>query len=241
MVADGFLTAYRELEARFRTLAEADGDIYLPNPEPAGQAEYVFICMEPSIARWGLDPEMGRRKIEAGFRNFVSTPEDFLLHFAIRKYLCRPGQRYHITDLSKGGMLVQRAGNERSKRYDRWYPLLIEELDLVAASGARIFAVGNVVEENLRERRFPRPFRKIIHYSSQAGAARIAATKPHEAAFRAFAGSVSYADVLSTAREVLDERAPQLRDEILPRLSFGSLSESQERLIFAYKLAFEGR
>jgi hypothetical protein len=239
LVDADFLAAYRALEARMRALAEADGDIYLPNPEPGGPVQYIFICMEPSIGRWGRDQDAGRRKVEAGFRNFVSTMEDFLLHFAIRRYLCRPDQRYHITDLSKGAMLVEHAGVSRNERYDRWYPLLVEELDLVAAPGARVFAVGNAVESHLRERGFHRTFKKIIHYSSQAGAARIQATKNHEAAFRAFSDSVSLTDVLSTARDVLEESAPSFRDQTLAELSYRWLSESQKRLIFAYKLAFE--
>ena len=52
----GFRAAYRALEARMRTLAEADGDVFLPNPEPSPPVEYVFICMEPSIGRWGFIP-----------------------------------------------------------------------------------------------------------------------------------------------------------------------------------------
>jgi hypothetical protein len=45
-----FHTAYRELEERMRALAEADGDVFLPNPEPLGPAHYVliqpFFCLE---------------------------------------------------------------------------------------------------------------------------------------------------------------------------------------------------
>jgi hypothetical protein len=44
-----FSSAYSELEERMKALAEADGDIYLPNAEPEGPADYVLICMEPSL------------------------------------------------------------------------------------------------------------------------------------------------------------------------------------------------
>jgi hypothetical protein len=33
--------------------------------------------------------------------------EDFILHFCVRRYLCGPAQQYHITDFSKGAMLVE--------------------------------------------------------------------------------------------------------------------------------------
>jgi len=121
--------------------AEAEGDVFLPNPEPLGPVEYVFVCMEPSLGRWARSPDEAKAEVEAGFRNFVFSVEDFILHFCIRQYLCEPTERYHITDLSKGAMLVERARIERSPRYDRWYGLLVEEPDLVAKPGAGIFAV----------------------------------------------------------------------------------------------------
>src|ERR1039457_2928740 len=60
-------------------------------------------------------------------------------------YCCVGPKRYHITDFSKGAMLVKGADQERTQRYDRWYPLLQEEIHLVATSDATIVAVGKVV------------------------------------------------------------------------------------------------
>jgi hypothetical protein len=80
----GFRAAYRELEARMRALAEDDGDVFLPNPEPPGPVEHVFICMEPSLGSWARSLEEARAKVEADFRNFVFSIEDFILHFSIR-------------------------------------------------------------------------------------------------------------------------------------------------------------
>src|SRR5262245_65519828 len=106
---EGFRTAYRDLEERMRARAVADGDIFLPNPEPEGPVHYVLICMEPSLGRWARSADEARSKVNAGFRNFVSSIEDFILHFSIRRSLCRPERRWHITDLSKGAMLWGRA------------------------------------------------------------------------------------------------------------------------------------
>ena len=221
--------------------AEADGDVFLPNPEPLGPAEYVFVCMEPSLGRWARSPEEAKAKVEAGFRNFVSSVEDFILHFCIRQYLCEPTERYHITDLSKGAMLVKRASIDRSPRYDRWYGLLLEELDLVAKPGAGIFAVGNAVAQHLTRRQFPRPITRVIHYSGQAGRARAAAIAGHEDDFEKFKNSVSLELLLATAKDVLDKSVPaNLRDKTLARLEWSKLSLSRQQLIFTYKLAFEG-
>ncbi len=51
-----FQDAYQELEGRMRAFAEADGDVYLPNPEPAGPVDTVLIAMEPLMGGWGGAP-----------------------------------------------------------------------------------------------------------------------------------------------------------------------------------------
>ena len=67
-----FHKKYRDLEDRFRVLAETDGDVYLPNLEPSGPVRYVFIAMEPSLGRWARSPQEARARVEAGFRNFIA-------------------------------------------------------------------------------------------------------------------------------------------------------------------------
>ncbi len=140
-----FQAAYRELEARMKVLAEADGDVFLPNPEPSGPVEYVFVCMEPSLGRWARSADEARAKVKAGFRNFISSIETIILHYCIRQYLCEPTEQYHITDLSKGAMLVKRAGVTRTQRYDRWYGLLLEE-----SGPRRDFGSGNLCHGQCR-------------------------------------------------------------------------------------------
>jgi hypothetical protein len=223
-----------------KALAEADGDIFVPNPELSGPVDYVFVCMEPSLGWWARAPDEARAKVEAGFRNFLFSIEDFILHFCIKHYLCEGTQRYHITDLSKGAMTTKRAGIARSDRYERWYGLLLEEVDLVSASDAGIFAVAQAVARHLERHAFPRSFTTVIHYSGQAAVARAAGIVGHEASFEQFRGSVSLERLLATAEEVLDESVPaRFRDETLARLVRADLSESRQQLIFNYKHAFE--
>ena len=224
-----------------KDLAEADGDLFLPNPEPVGPVEYVFICMEPSLGRWASSADEARSKVEAGFRNFLYSIEDFILHFCARQYLCEPTQHYHVTDLSKGAMLVKRAGVERTQRYDRWYGLLEDELKLVATSGTRIIAVGNLVAQHLERRAFPRPFTQVIHYSGQAARARNSGIAGHEECFEVFRSSVSLEHVLATAEDVLTAPAVPswFHDETMARLEKSQLSTSRQQLIFNYKLAFQ--
>lgn len=240
LAGDRFRASYECLETRMKARSEDDGDVFLPNPEPPGPVEYIFVCMEPSLGRWARSADEAKARVEAGFRNFVSSVEDFILHFCIRQYLCEPTEHYHITDLSKGAMLVERASIDRSARYDRWYGLLVEELDLVAKPGAGIFAVGNAVAQHLTCREFPRPITPVIHYSGQAGRARAAAIAGHEDDFEKFRNSVSLELLLATAKDVLNKSVPaNLRDKTLARLAGSELSLSRKQLIFNYKLAFE--
>ena len=96
------------------------------------------VMLSSSWKQWANSP-----RVNAGFRNFLAGLEPMLLHFCVRRFLYAPGQGYYITDLSKGAMLVKRAGVGRGERYRRWFSLLVEEIDLVAAPGARIIAVGS--------------------------------------------------------------------------------------------------
>lgn len=246
MRVDGsFQATYRNLEGRMKALAEADGHIFLPNPEPEGPVDYVFICMEPSLGHWASSPKDAKSKVDAGFRNFLFSTETSILHFCIRHYLCKPTQRYHITDFSKGAMHVKGAGRERRQRYDRWYPLLQEEINLVATSDAAIFSVGNDVSKNLKRLGFQRPVKPIIHYSPLAAGARSAeiVRLRQEDAFEEFRGSVSIKDVAATAEAAFRQAhvPTEMYDKELSRLSKRHLSTSSQQLIFSYKLAFEYR
>ena len=117
----------------------------------------------------------------------------------------REGQQYHITDFSKGATLGKHAVAGRADRYDRWYALLQEEIELIAAPGACVIAVEKTVGEHLRRREFPREVTPVIHYSALAGRARTARLEGHEDRFREFERSISSEDVLATAQEVLDQ------------------------------------
>jgi len=241
VMEEGFCAAYAILEERMRSLADGDADVFLPNPRPLAPVRYIFVCMEPSMGRWARTAEEGRAKVRRGFRNFLFSTEDFLLHFCIRRYLCKLEEQYHITDVSKGAMLVARAGRAREARYVRWYSLLQEEVGLLAAPGAVIFAVGRAVSNFLREHGFEPPFTSMIHYSPQAAAARTAAIRGCEDQFREFAESVCIEDIVEVASDILiaSGQPQDIAQDTLSRLQRSNLSLSRKRLMFCYKRVFE--
>lgn len=220
-------------------LAEEDGHVFVPNPEPTGPVHYFFICMEPSLG--GRSAEEVRSRIEAGSRNFLNSIEDFILHFCARRYLCQPEERYHITDISKGGMRVSKASASRQERYDRWHPLLEEEIKLISAADSKVFAVGKVVAEHLQRKDFPKSFTRILHYSPQAARARNAGIKNHKEHFEAFKNTVSLTDVIATAEKILKGSSvpKKFHEETLLRLKRRKLTPSRKKLMFNYKIAFE--
>jgi len=235
-----FHAAYEDLERRMKAQAEADGDVYVPNPKPKGPVQYVFVCMEPSFGRLANSNAEARAKVEAGFRNFLYSMDDFILHFCINRYLCRAGERYHITDLSKGAMLVEDAETDRSTRYGRWHPLLEEELDLVARPDATLFSVGKAVDDHLAGQGLA-PVTRILHYSPQAAFQRNNAVEGDEARFEAFSQTIRHADVLATAHHVLERSgmSQAFCEETTDRLKRRELTESRKKLIFIYKRVFE--
>ena len=219
-------------------MAESDGAVYLPNPEPRAPVDYILICMEPSLGHWAQGD--AQKRVESGFRNFLIDIEPMLLHYSVRRFLCENGQRYYITDFCKGAMLVENASVDRDKRYASWYPLLKEEIDLIAPK-ACVIAVGNVVAKYLRQNNFPRDFKQVIHYSPLAAGARNARLKGHEERFRKFEKSITSKNFMFNVRQVLGESGVpiDIYDEALKRVQRSKFSESRRKLVYCYKLDFK--
>ena len=56
--------------------------------------------MEPS-GNWLKTEAEGRRRISEGYVNFATQLNDYILVFAIQKYLLREGEGFYISDLGK--------------------------------------------------------------------------------------------------------------------------------------------
>lgn len=235
-----FAKRMRDLEQEFAQAAAVDGDVYLPNFTPSGPVDAVLIGMEPSLGRWARTRSEAAAKIAAGFRNFMWSPEDFILHYAARRSLCSRGGTYHITDISKGAMTVKNAHIDRRARYARWAALLDKEVRLIAKPSAHIIAIGRDVYGFLERNGFDRDVKSIMHYSALANAARNAAVIGRESEFRAFSEVLSIEDIVDVAAEIMRDNSisAAMSAETIARLRKATLSESLKKLAFIYSTAF---
>jgi hypothetical protein len=226
----------RNLEDKFAAAAAIDGDVFLPNFTPLTPVDAILVGMEPSLGRWARTPAEAASRIAAGFRNFMWSLEDFILHYAARRVLCPVCGTYQITDVSKGAMTVAKANVDRQARYARWIALLREEVELIAKPHACIVALGREVGDLLNRHRFDRDVTAVMHYSAQAARYRHAAVEGRGREFGAFAETVSIEDIVATAHAVMDEHSVPavLRAETIARLHRAKLSTSRKKLAFIY-------
>lgn len=235
-----FSAQWDALERAFVDAAKVDGDVYLPVFPPSGPADVILVGMEPSLGRWARTPAQADARIAAGFKNFMWSVEDFIVHHAVRRVLCAGGRTYHLTDVSKGAMTIERAQVDRRARYARWSALLDREVRLVAKPSAHVISIGREVEKVLARLESVRHFTSILHYSPLASAGRNAAVKDREADFASFAAGFALADLIAVAHEVMRDNAvpAPLIAETVRRLERAKLSTSRKKLAFSYAVAF---
>lgn len=232
--------AYSNLEQQFRGQVIKDRSrviqwvvkqglgVYLPCVKPKDMVDYIFVGMEPSFG-WADSVEDGEKKVEEGFTNFAaSTPPDDakhpldLMNLSIERFLCKPGETYYLTDVSKGAMPVAMADIDREQRYKEWYPLLLEEIDIVGKPDAPIIAIGKQVEKFLRqnglEEETGQRLHDVVHYSPQAVRAWKREAERDQEGFEAF------------KKAEFGEMGRWAKDLALSRM----------QLVFTYKKQFEG-
>ena len=245
-----FQDEYTRLERDFREQIASDWklaverlreSLYLPNHRPDAPADFVLIGAEPSLEIWAPDPDTGREKLAKGLKNFAWSWGDFILHHCIREYLCADGETYYLTDLSKGAMPTALAEYDRMKRYDRWFPLLEKELEIVAKPNPLVIAIGKSTGDFLRSKGLKGYSDDIVvHFSQQASSIWKKVAESNQELFDGFVPTVSPRVIKRTVEQVLKEAdMDSFLDETLKRLTVGAgLTESRKQLMFTYKVQF---
>ena len=230
-------TAYAKLEQRFISQVVRDRErliervkrgwgMYLPCVEPKGQVDYILVGMEPS---WGYaeSTKGAENPIAEGYRNFggpvswnANSPLA-LFQLSIERFLRLPGETCHLTDMSKGAMPMTVAAVDRDRRYERWYPLLRQEIEIVGKPSAPVIAIGKDVEKFLKKRLAKdisgRPFHTVLHYSNNASRYRKREAENDREGFDTF-----------------------VKSEFGRNSRWSSnLSRSKKQLVFTYKKQFE--
>ena len=231
---------YSSLVQESSRLAKFEGNVYLPIIRPPRQVDYVFIGMEPSLRHWAKTPQEAEEKVGRGFKDFAFSVGDFILHHCIREYLCRnQGSTYYVTNLSKGAMTVREANDNPVERWERWLPLLRNELTLVRKRTTRLVAIGKSVDIFLASKGFSN-IHTILHYSQQAARYRNKWVEWDEKAFENFKRQISGKDIIVTAKAVTEQAKMEwnLTSPGLRRLENRDLTDSQKMLMFGYKCYF---
>ena len=177
-------------------------------------------------------------------RNFSYSLEDFILHFCVSKYLCQGEQTYYLTDLSKGAMHVKDADAERRQRYERWFPLLKDELlQVVGKPGeTRLIAIGDYVSNFLKRKDLCARIEGVLHYSARAAGHREKKIKPWIEAFPEFRQRVNLGQIMTTAKAVMEQGGysqKTIRTKLRQLQKGSGLTESRKALMFYYKNRFE--
>ena len=233
-------TAYRNLEQHFRDQVIKDRSrviqwvvnkgwgVYLPCVKPANMVDYIFVGTEPSFG-FADSVEEGEKKVEEGTAtNFGASAPSYdakapldLLKLSIDRFLRQPGETYYLTDVSKGAMPVAMADIDRERRYEEWYPLLLEEFDIVGKPCAPIVAIGKDVGKFLQQKdleaKTGRSLYAVLHYSNQASRARKTEPERDPEGFEAF------------KKAEFGERGRWAKD----------LSTSKMQLVFTYNKQFK--
>ena len=171
-----FESAYRDLELRFEKMVDRDNrlhgvkSVFLPNVAPLAPVDFVLIGSEPSRAGWAPTDEEVQENIANGFRNFGGCRRCEPLHYCVDRWLCQGSGSYYLTDLAKGAVFGPVPWPENWEKYERWYPLLVAELKLVAKPDATVISIGSSVGGFLVHRGLRGHIGRVPHYSGRSRA-----------------------------------------------------------------------
>ena len=168
-----FEEQYDALQHQWRKRAKDHCHHYLKYLAPRGPVDFVLVGKMPSIGK------KDAARTEPGCYPAIDPPHfnlhvslgDLILNYGAHRHLCKPGETYYLTDLGKCAIPAGRAKGKRADdEFNKWYPMLLEELKLVAKKDATVVPVGGATG-NFLKRQSDFPYRltePVLHWSRTA-------------------------------------------------------------------------
>jgi len=202
--------------------------IYLPNPIFTPTPKYCLVAMEPSLG--GMAVEIFQNLINQGFKNFLYSQGDFILHYCAYNFLCNGSFDYLISDLSKGAMKTNLANSERNTRYENWQNIFRQELGFFG--NPYLISVGRTVENFLISKGF-KVETYVMHYSGQNSIRFTSYYNQHSEKFLTDNLHIKLKEFAARTFQML-EYPPELQTQILGRLFNKELAPSRKGMFLYY-------
>ena len=235
-----FKEQYDSLQSQWRQLAKNHGHHYLQYLAPRGSVDFVLVGKMTSIGeKDAADTEPGcYPAIDPPGFNLLISLGDLILNYGAHRHLCKPGETYYLTDLGKCAIPPGQAKGKRADdEFNKWYPMLLEELKLVAKPNATVIPVGGATGNFLKRQsdfcyRLTEP---VLHWSRAAiVAAKMASSLfPHE--WKEFHQATNWEDLRTSTEEILTEAGLDQHMDDINRRYKGKFGETQIHLMFTYK------
>ena len=235
-----FSEQYDALQHQWRQRAKNHGHQYLQYLAPRSPVDYVLVGKMTSIG------EKDAAMTEPGCYPAIDPPHfnlhvslgDLILNYGAHEHLCKAGETYYLTDLGKCAVPPGRAkGKVEEKEFDEWYPVLLEELKLVAKPNATVIPVGGATG-NFLKRRTNFPYRltePILHWSRAAFVAAKMASSFFPDEWLEFSQTTSWDDLRASTEEILTEAGLSHHMATIDRRYRDRFRETQIHLMFTYK------
>ena len=234
-----FKERYDAQQGKWRLLAKGHGHQYLNYLPPRGSVDFVLVGKMTSIGEKDAEevPPGEFPAIDPPF-NLYGSMGDLILNYGAHRHLCRPGETYYLTDLGKCAIPPSKAKGKREKEeFTTWYPLLLEELELVAKPTATVIPVGKATGNFLKNQpnfkyRLTEP---ILHWSTAVIAAAQMASSLFPQEWDQFHRATRSEDLIKSTGEVFRQAGLNKYMGTVERRIKKEFTDVRKHYMFTYK------
>ncbi|MCE2501723.1 MAG: hypothetical protein J4G13_12820 [Dehalococcoidia bacterium] len=231
---------YENLQSKWRQLAIKRKRQYLQYLAPRARVDFVLAGKMTSIGEKDAAeiPPGEYPDIDPPGYNLLTSIGDLILNYGAHRHLCQPGERYYLTDLGKGAVPPKYAkGKTQKEEFTAWYPMLLEELKLVAKPDTTVVPIGSATGDFLRAQpNFPyRLTTPILHWSRAAVSAAKMAGSLFPREWDEYRRSTSWEDLRTSTEEIFIEAGLGQHMDAVHRCFKDKFREFHAHYMFTYK------